>query len=132
MPIVESPNSFRFGDIRVKPLGTIEIGLEFAALRRCIPVLMDIVQVDVPPLLGLDVLDSEHLYAVNVTKHLVLREVLSERSARLNYIDRWHVPLIRHDGHFYAWMSFPRCIFHTIAQLQKLHRQFAPESCANY
>ena len=38
---------------------------------------MDIVTVDVPALLGLDVLDGENLYADNLRNRLVHRQILS-------------------------------------------------------
>ena len=106
----------------------IEIALETPAHVRKIPVLMDIVPVDVPALLGLDVLDTEQLYADNVTNRLVHREILSKQGEPLAYKDRWHVPLIRQNGHLYAQMSFPCFTFYTAAQLEKLHRQFAHPS----
>lgn len=43
-------------------------------------VLMDIVPVNVPDFLGLDVLDSEGLCAYNVSNHLVHHYVLSRSS----------------------------------------------------
>ena len=89
---------------------------------------MDIVSVDVPALLGLDVLDGEGLYADNVTNRLVHRQVISRPGELLFYKDRWSVPLVRHDNHLCAKMRFPRSTFYTTAQLQKMHRQFAHPS----
>ena len=106
----------------------IEILLETPSTWRDIPVLMDIVPVDVPALLGLDVLDSEQLYACNVTNRLVHRAVLSRPGEPLQYEDRWSVPLTRQNGHLYARMRFMNYTFYTTAQLQKLHRQFAHPS----
>ena len=91
-------------------------------------VLMDVVPVDVPALFGLDVLDSESLYADNVTNRLVHRFVSSCSNDPLEYDDIWSVPIIRRDSHLYALMSFPESIFYTNAQLLKLHRNFAHPS----
>ena len=56
-----SGNTFKFGDITVKSLEIIELDLKTPALRRPIPVLLDIAPVEVPALLGLGVLDAEIL-----------------------------------------------------------------------
>ena len=70
MPKIPSGNSFRFGDMTVPSMGILELWLKVPSPRRPIPVLVDIVAVNVPALLGLDVLDSEQLYACNVTNQL--------------------------------------------------------------
>ncbi len=90
---------------------------------------LDIVSADIPALLGLDVLDSESLFADTVTYRLVKRVVTSERDEPLLYVDEWYMPLKRFDHHVYAKMSFLRSIFVTRAQLDKLHRQFAHPGC---
>ena len=58
IPRAESKNSFKFGDVVVKYLGLIEVGLETPYGVPDIMVLMDIVPVNVLDLLDLDVLDS--------------------------------------------------------------------------
>ena len=60
-------------------------------------VIMDKVSVNVPALLGLDVLDAESLYADNVTNRLVHRRVISRSSDSMSVEDIWSVPLIRND-----------------------------------
>ncbi len=67
IPRMQSVNSFRFGDTTGKSLKLVEIDLEVPSPRPSISVLMDIVPVNVPALLNLDVLDSENLDADNVT-----------------------------------------------------------------
>ena len=125
---LNSSKSFRFGDVTVNSLGTVEIALDKPANISPIHVLMDIVPVHIPALLGLGVLDGECLYADNVTNRLVHRHVLSRTGEQLQYEDLWSVPLTRHQGHLYARMDFPHCMFYTTAQLKKLHRQFADPS----
>ena len=104
---MQSTNRFRFGDMSVKSLEMVEIDLEVPSPRRSIPVLMDIVPVDVPALLGLDVLDSESLYADNVTNGLVQRVVLSKPGESFQFKEVRSIPLLRCDGHLYARMKFP-------------------------
>ena len=128
IPRMPSGNTFKFGDVTVKSLGMIELDLKTPAPRRPIPVLLDIVPVDVPALLGLDVLDAEGLYADNVTNRIVHRHVTSKPGEPLSYQDLWCMPLIRYDGHLYAGMCFPTTTFYTVKQLEKLHRQFAHPS----
>ena len=128
IPRMRSTNSFRFGDVTVHSLGMVEIALATPLNIPNIPVLMDIVPVNVPALLGLDVLDSEELYADNVTNRLVHRHVVSRANNILRYKDRWSMPLARHDSHLYAAMSFPHYLFYTTGQLEKMHRQFAHPS----
>ena len=89
---------------------------------------MDIVQVNVPALLGLEVMDAEDLYADNVTNRLVHRKILSRSSDECEYDDMWSVPIIRHDGHLYSRMCFPSSTFYSASDLLKLHRQFAHPS----
>ena len=91
-------------------------------------VLMDIVPVNVPAPLGLEVLDAEQLYVDNVTNRLVHRRILNRSSDGFQYDDKWSVPIPRHDNHLYSKMCFPPSTFYSTAQLLKLHRQFAHPS----
>ena len=95
--------------------------LETPSTWRDISALIDIVPVDVPALLGLEVLDSEQLYLYNVTNGLVHRAVLSHPGETLQYKDKYSVPLTFQNGHLYARMGFMNYKFYTTAQLQKLH-----------
>lgn len=88
IPFIKSHYSFRFGDVTVQSLGTIEIALENPSPWRPITAIMDVVPVDVPAFLGLDVLDAEQLHADNVTNRLVHCEVLSRKKDTLKYKDR--------------------------------------------
>ena len=58
-------------------------------------VLIDIVPVNVPALLGIDVLDAESLYAYNVTNRFGHCNVLSRPSEVLKFVDDWYVPINR-------------------------------------
>ena len=92
IPRMHSNNNYRFGDVTVRTVGTVEIMLATPPTVPDIPVLMDIVPANVPALLGLDILDSEQLYADNVTNRLVHRHVVSNHNGTLQYVDKWHVP----------------------------------------
>ena len=93
-----------------------------------IMVLMAVVPVNVPALLGLDVMDSERLYAVNVTNRLVHRRVYNCCSELPEYDDISSVPIIRHDSHPHSCICFPTSTFYSTAQLLKLHCNFAHPS----
>ena len=128
IPRIKSRNFFRFGDVTVPSQGLIEIALDTPPNFRPIHVLMDIVTVDIPALLEVDVLDGETLCAENVTNRLVHRQILSGPEELLKYEDTSNVPVIRYKGHLYARMNFPRCSFYTSAQLNKMHRHFGHPS----
>ena len=130
IPTLKSTHSYRFGDVTVHALGIVELVLKTPDSFPDINVLMDIVPVNVPALLGLNVLDAECLYADNVTNRLVHRQVLGKSNGVLNYKDKWSVPLMRIDNHLYAGMVFPHHLFYTTAQIHKLHRQFAHPSAS--
>ncbi len=71
-------------------LGFVELLLATPDVIPLIYVSLDIV--DVPALLGLDVLDSEALFADAVTNRLVKRVVTSEPDEPLRCVDEWSVP----------------------------------------
>lgn len=91
-------------------------------------ILLDMVPVDVPELLGLDVLDAERLCAGNVSNLLVHRQLVSRSNDGTTYKDGWSVLIVRRDGHLYLRMCFPASTFYTTVQLKKLHRRFAHSS----
>ena len=113
---------FRFGDVSVKSLVTVEI--YWAATEKIpdIPVILDVVNVDIPALLGINVLDEYSLMPDNVTNRLWHRIILSKKS--LEVYDEWHMPLHRTDSHLYAEMAFSSHTFYTVLQQRKLLRQF--------
>lgn len=81
--------------------------------------MLDVVNVDVPALLGLDVLDSSALYADTMTNRLLNRVFTSRPGSPLAFF---------HDFHVYSRMSLPDRVFFTWEQLRNLHRQFAHPS----
>ncbi len=73
--IAISENSFRFGNVVIRSVGQIEIALQCPTGLLDIMMLMNVIPVDVPAKLGLDVLDAESLY--DVTNRLVYRKLNS-------------------------------------------------------
>ena len=58
------------------------------------PILLDVVKVNVPALLGLDILDGNNLLVDNVTGNLWNRTITNKNS--LQYEDKWKIKLIRY------------------------------------
>ena len=82
---------------------------------------LNIVQTDVPVLLGLDLLYRRSLVVDTVTNHLWHRVKYSGHGEGMFYVDKWTIPLSRHDNYIYAPMSFPQSIYYTSSQLTRLH-----------
>ena len=87
-------NRFRFADTTFKSLGQVSIPLATPPGRPPISVTMDVVPVDIPPLLGLDVLDRESLIADTVANQLTKRSFCRSEDGSYFYYDEWHVPVI--------------------------------------
>lgn len=68
--------------------------------------LTDVVPVNVPSILGLDVLDTEELYADIVSSRMVYRKVLSPEIENLKYKETWHIPRTRHVNHLRSFIKF--------------------------
>eukprot|EP00171_Calliarthron_tuberculosum_P003553 IDg3553t1 len=93
IPIANYTRRSRFIDSVYKSLGSVCLALATPEGVQNIHVTLDIVSADVPALLGLEVLDSECLYADTVTKRLVNRIVISVPGEYLEYVDNWHMLL---------------------------------------
>ena len=70
MPNRPSKRTYRFGDQTVISLCMVELVLKTIGHIYPIPVLLNIVPVNIPALLGLDILDGYSLLADNVTNRL--------------------------------------------------------------
>ena len=120
-----SRNRFRFADSIFESLGKICIPLRTPPGVTPVPVVMDVVQADIPPLLGIDILDKESLIADTVSNRLQKRTFFNGQKGEKEYMDAWSVPLCRAEsGHVYADMDWSNSVFFSRAQLAKLHRQF--------
>ena len=82
-----SINRFRFADTTYKSLGQISLPLATPAEKPPIHVMMDVVPADIPPLLGMDVLDRESLIADTVANRLTKRSVCRENDGTQFYYD---------------------------------------------
>lgn len=120
-----SSRSFRFGDVSCKSRGTILLMMETPTGIPPVEVNCDIVDVDVPALLGMDVLDREKLIADTVSNRLVQRIPMTSPDGKIFFIDGWSVPMKRSSSsHVYVKIDTSTRIHFTRAQLSKLHRQF--------
>ena len=126
IPITESERDFCFGDTVILSKGMVEIMLQTLATFYDIPVLPNVVDVNIRTLLGLDALDGNNLLIDNVTGHLWNRVIMSKQPLR--YDDMREVKLIRKVHHLYVPLKAPLQFFYTTAQLRKLHTQFAHPS----
>lgn len=105
----EVRSNFCFGTHRHAGLGTIEIPVPISN-DYYIPVMTEVVNIDIPFLLGLDTMTKNGM--VLDTK----RQTLSSNS------DGWKVSLVRKRGHlYYDWEI--RVLF-TEAELRKVHKHF--------
>ena len=93
-------------------------GLEFD-----IPVLLDVVNVEISCPLGLDVFDSNSLLVDNVPNHLWNQIAISKYPLRFE--EMWKVKLIRKDDQLYVPLITSSQSLYMTAQPRKLHKQFA-------
>ena len=109
-----SKTVFKFGDGSYQSSGKMKIKIP-TPKGKYMFVDFDIVNADVPMLIGLDVLDNEKMYANNVTNELV------------NVKNDWVMNLTRKFGHlFLQWYNPSKRLgtYFTKAELTKLHRHF--------
>ena len=79
-----------------------------------IPVILDVVDVEISPLLGLDVLDDNDLFIEIVTNDLWSR--INTKKDQLSFEDIWEIKLIRKGEHQHVPLSIPIQLFYTMAQ----------------
>ena len=89
LPGIPSNCVFRLGDTTAPSIGMIEVMIDTPHSVELIQVVMDIVDVNIPLLLGLDDLDGHGLLADNVTNNLWKLTVLSWKPLRSR--DEWSV-----------------------------------------
>ena len=70
-----------------------------------IPVMLDVVDVEIPPLLGLEVLDGNNLLVDNGTNHL-WNSIITNNDP-LRFEDIWKIKLIRKGEHLYISLYTP-------------------------
>ena len=111
-----SRHSFRFGSDVQSSLGSMPIRIP-TGNGGFLPLNVEVVDIDVPLLIGLDFLKKEKLYPDTVDNKLVCKE------------SAWHVPLTQKFGHlYYDWSATP--ILYTRSELIRLHKHFFHPSSA--
>ena len=68
--MIESDWDFQFGDTGIRSKEIVELFLSTPGHVRNLQILFDLVVVNVPTVLGLDVLDGNNLFANHVTGYL--------------------------------------------------------------
>ena len=126
IPVMRSRNAFRFGDSVAKSRGIVELFLDTPNGTPPLPVLLDIVDVNIPALLGLDILDGYSLNADTVSNRLIHRIPCSKSVS--GYTDDWSVQMMRMNDHVYARMIAPSFVFYSTRTLRKLHQHFSHPS----
>ena len=86
MPVIRSNRLFRFGDVSSKLFGMIELSIQTPENIPLIHVLLNVVDVNIPALIGLDVLDGNFLMVDNISNHLWHRIVIS--NGTLEIVDK--------------------------------------------
>ena len=120
-----STNSFRFGNVVFRSVGTVVLQLKTPKGAEKIFVQLDIVAADMPALLGIDVMDAVGLTPCTVSNRLVKKVPTNDQ--RTEFKDLWSIKCIRaSSNHMYAPIVTPRYIAtnFTHAELTKLHKQF--------
>lgn len=114
--ICRSENRFRFGDMSFLSIG--QISLPLPTPPGVPSIVLDIVEPEIPALLGMNVLDRHRLVADTVFHRLARRSACELEDGRMTYIDERFIPLIRAPSRD-VYVPFDKG-----AQLHKLHRQF--------
>ena len=78
IPAVRNGRVYRFDDMSAKSLGLIELAIATSDNITPIHFLMDVVSVDIPALLGLDIMDGNCLMVENITNRLWHRVILHD------------------------------------------------------
>jgi len=120
-----SPHSFRFANETFSSIGSLTLYIETPTGVAPIAVDIDVVAADIPPLLGLDVIDREGLTPDVAFNVLAKRRQETTAAGTRIYIEEWSVPMWRAASrHSYVALSTSHPTLFTRTQLQKLHRQF--------
>ena len=78
IPIIDFKREIKLGNILVRSRGMVELMLPTPGSSFDIPVILDVLDVEIPPLPELNVLDGNNLLVDNVTNHLRNRIITSK------------------------------------------------------
>ena len=107
--LIESspPRTFKFGSQRKKSIGATEVKVLYGQ-DKLVLLRLDVIEVNIPILLGLDTLDKFKMYVNNVLDLLTCMK------------PPWEQPITRKNGHlFYEW---ERLVLYTDTELRRIHR----------
>lgn len=127
MNIKPPQHGFKFANAKYSSPGSVQLPLHTPPGVRTIIVHSEIVCADVPALLGLYVLDSNHLSSDTTFNLLAKRTRLINDDGTVVYIDKWSVPLFRGSRkHVYACIGNKTAvdILFTRSKLVRLHLHF--------
>ena len=80
-------------------------------------VILDVVDVEIPALIDVYILDRSNLLVDNVAYHLWSRIITNKNPIRFE--DIWKIKLVRSSENLYISLSTPIQIFYIMAQLRK-------------
>jgi len=112
--LLPSKEGFRFGKGSTKSMGILEMRIPIPN-KQFIQASVNVVDTQIPFLVGLDMLDEFGIMVDNVDNVLHCKK------------ENWKAPLVRKFGHiFYEWDCLPgkHVILYTERELVKLHRNF--------
>ena len=124
--IIDSKRDFKLSDILVRSKGMVELMLPTSESIIDLSVILDALNVEIQPLPRLDVLDRNNVLVRNVTNHLWNRIITNNDPFRFE--DIWKIKLISKYDDLYVPLSSLIQLFCSMAQLRKLHEQFAHPS----
>jgi hypothetical protein len=111
-PALSSPSLFKFGSSLVQSMGMIRISTPIPGPHNFIELCVDVVNVDIPLLLGLDFLDKHQLNPLNVQNQLWC------------VTEKWTLPIVRKNDHLYLRWNPTSIVNFSRSQLDRLHRHF--------
>ena len=82
IPIIDYTRDFKLGDTLVRSRGMVELILPAPRSTLDISVIRDVVDVEIPPFLVLDILEGNNLLVDNVTNHLCNRIIINKDPLR--------------------------------------------------
>lgn len=114
----QSRNRFRFADAVYDSLGIVSILLCTPPRKHRLILWMNVVEVDIAALLGLEMFDRESLTPCTVSNRLIKRVPMEKNGGEVIFVDQWYTTLRSSlSCHMYAGMNFPPSIYFTRTQL---------------
>ena len=113
IPVIDYKHDFKHGDTLVRSRGMVKLMLPTLRSTIEIPFILDVVEIEIPTLLGLDVLDRNNLLVHNMTNHLWNRIITNKDPLRFDNMLK--IKLIRNGQHLYVPLSTSIQLFYTLA-----------------